>query len=608
MSGRKTMWNEGHKKTSRRYFVPPHSANPRSAHLEVCRSTFLNLFTLGLEGKWVDKISKRDQSKPAVLEVDKRKGKSGRKSKWDDEIHDHLKSFSLVTSHYSNTAQQGKAVYLFDAELCPTQIWMLWCDIYDKEYAEQARRNSYWRSYDKKQPGPLDQDGVAWIKSELAHSTYMYKTKKYDLRFGKIVVDSCATCDAFRLKIAAEESPTERAKLEKKWADHKEVADGYYCARRADEARTKKEFEDWDPSFQSSFCSFRGMDTQCQDAAGTLRIPRISSGQAYYKRILPLTMYCMYSAGTSRATMCGWQENEGKKGANEIISAEHYHHMNHGTGSEALELWEDMCLGQIFNWDGTMYHCHITDPDSPMHMYGRIDEKALEVGHSYSGVDRLFGQAQRAAKQIPVIADAEDWFKIYRECNKKDPFHVHHMEQKEFRDWHSYLTQYYIKSGKDFEGLKMAFQGAHWRNYGYGPELCSDGEVRIVHHPGEVWFKYDLDVRTPWVKVDLRRNATKKFQGFIVAGDDGIITNILTCDLPDLKEEPDGIDDERFDLYDGPIPISKAKYDDLVSLCEYLPVEKRQQYYDLVYDASIVDPGDESNVPTDSNSDNEESD
>lgn len=214
--------------------------------------------------------------------------------------------------------------------------------------------------------------------------------------------------------------------------------------------------------------------------------------------------------------------------------------------------------------------------------------------------DREFGCAQRAAKKKAVISDLDDWIEVYKTCNRKHPFNVHKMKQSEFRNWHEYLKQFYIKSRKDSDGLKVAFQGAHWRNYGYGPEMGHDGVVTLVHHPGEIWFKYNLDVSTPWVKVDVRRNSKKGTQFMRKVGDDDVRTNILTCDLPDLNCDPTDIEDPVFDLYDGPIPISKAKYDDLNSLCPYLPEHKRQQYIDLKYDQTIIDSEeDENDILTD---------
>ena len=121
------------------------------------------------------------------------------------------------------------------------------------------------------------------------------------------------------------------------------------------------------------------------------------------------------------------------------------------------------------------------------------------------------------------------------------------MEQSEFRSWRASLKQYYIRTRKSVDGLKVAFQGAHRRNYGYGPELQTDGVVRLVHHPGEIWFKHDLDKRTPWIKIDVRRNCTKRHQNQRVVGADGVTTNILTCDLPRLKTKTKPKDEAQTD-------------------------------------------------------------
>jgi hypothetical protein len=87
--------------------------------------------------------------------------------------------------------------------------------------------------------------------------------------------------------------------------------------------------------------------------------------------------------------------------------------------------------------------------------------------------------------------------------------------------------------------------------------------MKLVHHSGEISFQYDLDERTAWVKVDVRRNCTKQHQNQRVVGADGVTNNILTCDLPRLKTKPKSIDDQAFILYTRLLPIIKAKYDDL---------------------------------------------
>ena len=184
--------------------------------------------------------------------------------------------------------------------------------------------------------------------------------------------------------------------------------------------------------------------------------------------ILPTWVYGVWSEARQQVTALFWNETVAKSGANEIISAEHWHHMNAGTGATTLELWFDACPGQISNWDGVMYHMHITDQDSPLWMYERIDEKLLQQGHSYSVCDRNFAYPQHAAKRKKSVETMEDWVQLYREANKQHPYLIHKLQQSEIMDWHSYLKQHYVRTRLDSNGIKPLLEGSHWRNYGWG--------------------------------------------------------------------------------------------------------------------------------------------
>ena len=48
-----------------------------------------------------------------------------------------------------------------------------------------------------------------------------------------------------------------------------------------------------------------------------------------------------------------------------------------------------------------------------------------------------------------------------------------------------------------------------------------------------------------------------------------------------------------YPLYDGPRPVAAAKRADLRALAEHLPIEERQQYYDLTTDEAVEDSGNE---------------
>ena len=49
----------------------------------------------------------------------------------------------------------------------------------------------------------------------------------------------------------------------------------------------------------------------------------------------------------------------------------------------------------------------------------------------------------------------------------------------------------------------------------------------------------------------------------------------------------------NFPLYEGPRSISAEKKADLVSLCEHLPIAKREFYKRLKCDGGVADSGDE---------------
>jgi hypothetical protein len=344
----KDKWLEEHLRTSRNYFLPPPSSNKRARSVRVCRNTFIHILGIGRCGAVVDKLANRDRTEPVILHKSSRLNACGRKPKGDQQIKDHLKSFPRVTSHYSRTAQQGKAKFFFDSTLSPSHLWQLWCVENDNAFATQARKHGFWPGYDRREPPQL-LEGEAWIKPKLAYSTYMYKLAKYELYFGEVKADTCETCDDLKRErdvLLKAGSNTEAAKKEAALAAHLKEADSFYAARRADFERTCQDFIDWVFDADADWASFQAQETQCQDAAGNCRCPRMTIGEAYYKRILPVWIYGIHSGGRQEHTMCVWNETIGKKGSNDIISCEHWHHRNESTGALAALLLAQCCYAR----------------------------------------------------------------------------------------------------------------------------------------------------------------------------------------------------------------------------------------------------------------------
>ena len=97
-----------------------------------------------------------------------------------------------------------------------------------------------------------------------------------------------------------------------------------------------------------------------------------------------------------------------------------------------------------------------------------------------------------------------DWSKIVKEANLKSPFIVREMEQEDLSDWKTYLEKKYKMAAKDQNGDPMRFRSVHWMNFGWAQEEDeSTGELKMVHHPDEVWLRDSFSRTEPWKKVKL---------------------------------------------------------------------------------------------------------
>ena len=109
---------------------------------------------------------------------------------------------------------------------------------------------------------------------------------------------------------------------------------------------------------------------------------------------------------------------------------------------------------------------------------------------------------------------------------------------------------------------------------------------------GEVWFKDNLSETTPWVKVDVRKNAhkTEMYKRVTLVDGNGY-TEVTNIPSNKLKKKVDTlpIEDGSFNLYTGQLPISRAKYKDLNSLSKFLRRAAQILYAGLLVDGTIED-------------------
>ena len=93
---------------------------------------------------------------------------------------------------------------------------------------------------------------------------------------------------------------------------HKAIADRGYKFQQHDKRLCEETFPDgyWDDKVAENveFMSDKGVECQVQDAGGNLRTPRLTVGEAFYKRILQTLNYDVYSHAKRRHSYSFWNE------------------------------------------------------------------------------------------------------------------------------------------------------------------------------------------------------------------------------------------------------------------------------------------------------------
>lgn len=113
-------------------------------------------------------------------------------------------------------------------------------------------------------------------------------------------------------------------------------------------AKTKKDFETCieraknDPEIKEEVLVF--------DLQRALKVPSLSTSEAYYKRQLWCYNLCIYDEKRKRAYMYVWDESEGSRGSQEIASCLFKHFLEYVPhDTKRIKLFSDSCGGQNQN-------------------------------------------------------------------------------------------------------------------------------------------------------------------------------------------------------------------------------------------------------------------
>jgi len=288
------------------------------------------------------------------------------------------------------------------------------------------------------------------------------------------------------------------------------------------------------------------------DFQQNLPTPKLTVGKQFYLRLLWTYLFGIYSASTKITTALMWHELLARRGCNNVISClfRFIFHTSLGrTGAKWSIWWADNCPNQNKN----NYLMWFFQELIRRKVYSRVDYKFLIPGHTYGSTDQAFGVIERYTSKIETVYTPQQWYGHVSNVSTAHGIQVVEMEQCFFLDFRQYLRNIYTERNKDEDKNDLDFQRVVWFNFGTGEKIINDKLV-LVDHPMEVWVRYSYDVKEQPRSVCYfkKRNQTA-----------------LDVFPPHLYSQ-------------YPVPIKKAKAEDLRKLVsEYVPEEYQSFYNEM---------------------------
>ena len=354
---------------------------------------------------------------------------------------------------------------------------------------------------------------------EVSFNLFKSEADKYNVKIYIPKKDTCSYCDLYNVKLKGPFSPEERASLLEESINHKNSAEFAHECLKINEKMSKNE--------NSSLLCFTF------DLGRTQPIPYLNTSVVLYKRQMWLYTLGINTRHNNKGHVCIWQETEGKRGSNEVVSCL-YAFLQSIDLSKYLEIhsFSYGCSGQ--NWNKTlitffMYVCQSTHIQSWTHTF-------LESGHLFLPNDTDFGKIERAKNANVSIFTADDWRSVIRQCN----FNILDMKGKfvDFSDFQNSLTFREVNTASE----KFLFSQLKWMRVTKGKECVLE-------------YKTTNDPNAEIKQIDFSKQCGSP--------------------LSSHKLEP---------LYSDGVNLSLEKYQDLLSILPYVPQVNHDYFTSLPHD------------------------
>lgn len=363
---------------------------------------------------------------------------------------------------------------------------------------------------------------------------------KFNYSFYKPKKDQCSQCTRYRQA----DSKTQEI-LQEKYDTHKKNKERVRQIK-------KEEKESVDP-LETTVAIF--------DLEKVLTIPQSEVGSFHYKRKYPIYNFTVYDATQGKGYCYVWHGQIAKRGANEIGSCLWQFLLNEKQrGIQNISFYSDGCCGQ--NKNRFIFALYIF---AAQKLQLNITHRFFETGHGQSEGDSMHSNIERELKHRVVYTPDQMYTIIMNAKVHGKKYQVKEMTQTEFYN------------------LKELIENKNWLKNEESQKISWTQimEVNASHSsPSILKYKYNFDSDYSQLNTEpVRRIRSKRGTRQIPSPSSSYVAELQT-------------------LYTDPIPISKALYDDLMSLCKAgdIPSYYHGFYESLIYGSSC----------SGSNNDNEE--
>lgn len=377
------------------------------------------------------------------------------------------------------------------------------------------------------------------MPSNLVAKEWLYRNvfnTKFNLSFKLPSIDTCDDCDAYQRKLLDAKDKETKVIIEKAKDEHDIAAEERYKLKKKDKNEANES------SGEKKVLMF--------DLQKCMATPNLTNCKSFYLRKLWTLNLTIFDSTSNIATNVIWSENIGGRGGNEVASClirwadENKDKIAH---VRDLTFWSDNCAGQNRNLMVVLAYMWLLNKYSHLRV---INHKFMLKGHTHMEVDQIHSQIEQKKKRLKTmqIAVPRDWSQFIRTCGGKRKFDVFEMQSHHFKD----LTALYKKNGP-FVARKQNKEGKAFKI-----SECVWLQVRQEQF-GILYYKNTF--AEDFSEISLIRNVSKKI---------GLPENLPRARLNEK-------------------PISTAKYNDLMTLLQWVPEELHPFYKKLTHSSNESD-------------------